>query len=335
MKRQSNIELLRVVSMFLILVVHVVYFSLGIPTQEMVVSSPVSSITHLFIMAVSFCAVDVFVIISGYFGIKPSKTKALSLGYISLFYPLVISILFCCLVGGGINWLRVFYLQPKSNWFVLSYFILFLLSPVLNAFVQNASKKELRNVIIAFYVFQSIFGWAGQSCVEYENGYSALSFIGIYLLGQYLKLYPESFKLKKGYGYLLFFIGSSLLITLISFVGIRLTQSPLRMFSYINPLVIVSSVSLFMFFKSLSFYSSVVNYVAKSTLAVLLIHTNWLVMPHYEQYVLTLYQQYDGLMCIGAFLISLIFIYVFCVISDQLRIISWNWLSGFKDHKKK
>ena len=101
MKRQSNIELLRVVSMFLILVVHVVYFSLGIPTQEMVVSSPVSSITHLFIMAVSFCAVDVFVLISGYFGIKPSKTKALSLGYISLFYPLVISILFYCLVGGG------------------------------------------------------------------------------------------------------------------------------------------------------------------------------------------------------------------------------------------
>lgn len=206
MQRQSNIELLRIVSMFLILVVHVSYFSLGIPTQEMINESPQSSLTHLLFIALSICAVDTFVLISGYFGIKPSFNKTLSLCFIGLFYPIVIAIVFATFLGSNINLARVLYLYPHSGWFLLSYLILYLISPTLNAFIQQASQKELRNMILWFYAFQTIFGWINNSCVEYEDGYSALSFIGIYLLGRYLKLYFGIIKFKKSYTFLIMYL---------------------------------------------------------------------------------------------------------------------------------
>lgn len=329
LNRQSNIELLRILSMLLILVVHVTYLSLGIPTQDMINTSPASSFTHLFFIALSFCAVNVFVLISGYFGIKPTKIKGLYLSFIGLFYPIVIAALYCIFINSeDINFFRVLYLYPHAGWFLLSYFILFLLSPVLNAFVEHISELGLRNVIIAFYAFQSVFGWASNSCVEYEDGYSALSFIGLYLLGQYIRRYPESLHIKKASGHLLFFIGSCLLITIISYCGIRFYSSPLRMFSYISPLVILSSISLFMLFTTFSFYSRSVNYVARSTLAVLLIHTNYLILPHFKQYMVTLYESYNGLLLIFYILISLVSIFMFCVLVDQVRILAWNLVSS-------
>lgn len=73
MQRQSNIELLRIVSMLLILIVHIDGASLGLP-QPM---GDITSITtrdwwRLIVESISIIGVNCFVLILGYFGIRAS-----------------------------------------------------------------------------------------------------------------------------------------------------------------------------------------------------------------------------------------------------------------------
>jgi surface polysaccharide O-acyltransferase-like enzyme len=69
-ERESNFELLRIISMFLVLVVHADYFSLGAPSLQDCVSNPVQSIFRIGVESISIICVNVFVLISGWFGIR-------------------------------------------------------------------------------------------------------------------------------------------------------------------------------------------------------------------------------------------------------------------------
>ena len=64
-KRESNMELFRIVATFLILVVHASFFTLGAPTQVDIATNPVSSFTRFFVQAISIVSVNAFVLLSG------------------------------------------------------------------------------------------------------------------------------------------------------------------------------------------------------------------------------------------------------------------------------
>ena len=70
--RDSNIELLRMLAMFLVLLVHADFFSLGTPTLQDIQTSTLDSTLRIFFEALSIVCVNVFVLISGWFGIRPS-----------------------------------------------------------------------------------------------------------------------------------------------------------------------------------------------------------------------------------------------------------------------
>lgn len=90
--RESNIELLRNISMFMILVIHANFVSLPKIEYEELMNNTVPSVTRFFIESFGIVAVNVFVFISGWFGIKTRKKNVLSFIYQILFYWL----------GGGI-----------------------------------------------------------------------------------------------------------------------------------------------------------------------------------------------------------------------------------------
>ena len=66
--RQSNLELLRIVAMFLVLMVHANFLSLKAPIHEDGIDCFV--ILKCFVQSISIVCVNVFILISGYFGIK-------------------------------------------------------------------------------------------------------------------------------------------------------------------------------------------------------------------------------------------------------------------------
>ena len=70
--RESNFELLRIIAMFMVLVLHADFQALGEPTRADILSSTLTSSLKVFFEMASIIAVNVFVLISGWFGIRPS-----------------------------------------------------------------------------------------------------------------------------------------------------------------------------------------------------------------------------------------------------------------------
>ena len=68
--RDSNMELLRVVSMLLVLVVHAGFRALSVPTPAEAVSAPGSTLLRFFSESASIICVNVFVLLSGWYGIR-------------------------------------------------------------------------------------------------------------------------------------------------------------------------------------------------------------------------------------------------------------------------
>ena len=79
MKRESNIELLRIVAMLLVLFLHANYFSLGKVESIDIQSDLFGSFVKSFTEALCIICVNVFVLISGWFGIRPTLKGAMSL----------------------------------------------------------------------------------------------------------------------------------------------------------------------------------------------------------------------------------------------------------------
>ena len=98
-QRSSNIELLRILAMFLVLVHHANILSIGIPSWAECVSAPGNTFFRFFIQSLAIVAVDVFVLISGWFGIKPSLKKLLALLFQVFFFTLTIPLVFCLIKG--------------------------------------------------------------------------------------------------------------------------------------------------------------------------------------------------------------------------------------------
>lgn len=75
--RQSNIELLRIAAMLLILVLHANFFALGAYEPEDFKTDPLPTATRILFEQAAIYAVNLFVLISGWFGIR-TKTKSLT-----------------------------------------------------------------------------------------------------------------------------------------------------------------------------------------------------------------------------------------------------------------
>ena len=199
MNRNSSIELLRVFAMMMILILHANFFSVHIPSAEECISSSSFSLSRFILCGLSITGVDIFIFISGYFGIRTNVRKFSNIIFQFLFYSIaltVISAIFGFGSGFSIRNLASAIFLTSDFWFVKSYLILFLLAPALNYYVENTSKKELEWIVIGFIIFQCIYGWIG-SVADFNDGFSALAFVGIYLLARYLGKYPVNITINK------------------------------------------------------------------------------------------------------------------------------------------
>ena len=191
--RQSNIELLRMVAMFLVLLVHADFFSLGSPTISDIQTDTIDSFFKILFESISIVCVNVFVLISGWFGIKPSYKGILNFLFQCIFFLTGLYIITNII---GVNTLSLKGLAgcvfaTKLNWFIKAYLLLYIISPVLNHFVNNTSQKEFKYILVGFFLFTCTYGWIGAAEFMMQ-GYSTISFIGLYLLARYIRIYSPA-----------------------------------------------------------------------------------------------------------------------------------------------
>ena len=84
--RASNFELLRILAMLLILVLHANFLAFRFPTNEAIHSQPLTSLGQVWSEALAIVGVNVFILISGYFGIKARVKGIVSLLFQAFFY---------------------------------------------------------------------------------------------------------------------------------------------------------------------------------------------------------------------------------------------------------
>ena len=209
--------------MIFILILHVDHLSFGFPSTQEIAASPLSAFLRTWLETIAVVAVNTFVLISGYFGIRLQVERFAGLLFQSVFYIMGVYLVLVMVgweafsVGHFVRCLSP--LDPSGGWFIPVYIGLMLLSPILNAFVTQAREKDLLGIIIALLLMQSVFGW-GIDHLKVGAGYSLFSFILLYLIGQYLRKYPETFYTKgKASRYLGIYLGISLLNALIPYVA--------------------------------------------------------------------------------------------------------------------
>lgn len=333
-QRQSNIELLRIIAMFLVLLLHADFLSIGTPTLADLHTRPTNTTLAYFIEAMCIVCVNTFVMISGWFGIKP-KVKSISsflfqclFTYIGIYTVFLISGL-TKLTSYGIC--DCFFLT-KDSWFIKAYLLLYILTPALNALTEKATKKQLMLFLIFFYLFHTVYGWAGNSTEYIKGGYSPISFIGLYVLSRYVRLYRPAWSKKSVFADITVFFGlvalnagGTLLTSLLG--GDTFSFITKGMVAYSNPLVIAASLFLLLAFSKFSIQNKSVNWIATSSFTVYLIHANPNIL---SVYYIPLCKYLNDLWGANYFILILpvlAVIFMGCILIDQIRIIIWSRIS--------
>lgn len=291
-KRMANIEALRLVAMMMVVSLH--YLGKGGLLGKL--DGPLSGKDHTAWLLESFSivAVNVYVLISGYFlvetkfRIKRVITLVLQILFYSCLIP-VILILTGQLSFGELTlydiWQCIFPVQMKQYWFMSAYVLLFLLTPLLNAAVHAVKKEQLLGVIALLLCVESFGKTVIPARLALDNeGYDALWFMTVYLIAAYIRLYGIPFLEKKNRAvvcYVLSCLGIYGLIMLIR--GLCLVTGRFEDFmtspvAYNHLLTIWAAVALFYAFRNWEFgkkesgLSDFVCRIAPYSLGVYLLH---------------------------------------------------------------
>ena len=331
--RESNLELLRIVAMFFIVLHHLIVHGmrnvgyLAYPLEEIYLDKQIPLIV---LNAFTVVAVNCYVLISGYFGINPTKKKLWNLFAICAFYSVGHYLVYAILNDTFNIKTFVYSFLPFSHnqglWFVTCYIGLFFISPLLNAAVSYLSEKKVSEwmkvlgglAIITFY-----FGYLWRTELNY-NGYSIENFIFLYMIGRYLNLKIQPVK-RNVKVLICYFVCTLITASLgIFFLECKGISDYLYYWAwrYNSPFVILGAVSLFMFFNSLTIRKKWINYIAASTFSVYLIHEN----VHVNMLIYDYVHEFLLGMNIGYIILYLLMIgllvFVGCVIIDLVR----RWL---------
>lgn len=271
-KRRSNIELLRIISMFMIFVLH---FIQGTDALKNAIPGSINYFIFNFLEALSIVAVNCFILVSGYFFIKFDFKKILKLILQVKTYAIILPII-CILLGvdlGGKEILQsLFPIIFRQYWFFNIYLALYLLSPILNYLISKLSKEQFKKINIILFLIFSLFN-SIYPTFNSEGGHGLYNFIFLYLVGAYIKLY-FNININK-YKCLIIYIISSLLIVAGNYTVTIFTKNNSTMFfNYDNVLVVISSIALFILFKEINISSNIINNIARFSFGTYIIHAN-------------------------------------------------------------
>lgn len=327
--RSSNIELFRIVAMLSIIAHHYVVNSGVMGILEPFCSK--SIYLNLFGMWGKI-GINCFVLITGYFMCtsKISLRKFLKLLLEIEFYKVIIYAVFLITgyeqlsVGGVMN--AVFPVLNIERDFVSCYLIFYLTIPFLNLVVHNINQKQ-HIALLCLCLFVYSFLASFPNC-KVEMNYVSW-FIVLYFIASYIRFYPIGF-LDKKRNVALFAFGSVLIsmlsVVVLMWIAAQLGRGrgPYYMIMDANkPLAVLTAISLFVFFKSISLkQSKFINTISASTFAVLLIHASSNTMREWlwrdVLNIQAVYYENIYYIIIHSF-ISIFTIFSICIFIDRLR----------------
>lgn len=316
--RNSNFELLRIISIIMIIGLHL--FGHG-----GILETFGSKVYPLWsIEAMISVSVNCYVLISGYFLVTSKfKLRKLFMLYIQvLFYSLGIYVVLLAL--GIVKFDTQWFIQEclpilsRRYWFVTCYVAMYLLSPFLNKLILQLSKRQMQIlIIILFFLFCE---WnvliPFLSTLNTDGGYGVGWFICLYFFAAYIRLHYNK-KINKYYYLLSYFAVCFITSALKTGLGIT------GLFRYSSITILFASLSLFLFFRELNIKNTIANkvilFLAPLTLGVYLIHDNKLIRSILYTKILHLDKYMESVNIYLLILCCLLIIFTVTIIIEAIR----------------
>lgn len=307
-----------------VVIVHIDFGVLHAPDRNQLLQMPVYSFLKILFEALFVCTTNVFVLISGYFGIRYKHKSLISLLFQCEFFFFGIYMVMLCLGKTTLNSeniLKCLMLNADDAWFVKAYIALYIIAPVINSFTEHCSQKQLLNMLIIFYIFQTLFGWISNATYFISAGYSAFSFIGLYLIGRYIKIYNISCSSSKS---IMMYSLCCIVIGLTFIAGAYKESLALlnRGAAYSSPFVIAAAVFLLLLFKNFRIQNKIINFIAASCFGVFLGH--FMIFKYVSKAAIYISHDYSGIIMFILLTVLIFTFYIGCILIDKLRLITWH-----------
>lgn len=293
-KRNVGIDLLRAISMFMIIMLHVLGQGGALDAAPI---GSVRSTAFWLIEIVCLCGVNCFGVISGYVGYKTGHRLS---SILRLWLEVASIIAIGNIVSVACGYLDVktaiiqtlFPVTTRYYWFASAYIALFFFMPLIDAAIERCSRQASFVALFSFFLLASccsLLPW-GASPFSLEGGYSFIWLAYLYVLGAYYRKYglPRLSNLRP-----LLLFGSTAIVVLILRVAAPaalsmhtptwLADLGPRLDNYTSPFMLIQAVALLSLFKSMSvptLLQRVLQQITPYIFGVYLIHTHQLIFSH-------------------------------------------------------
>ena len=303
--RNSNIEILRLICIFIIILHHLVLYS----NINIVDSVSLNTFFYSFFMIGGKLGANCFFAITSYYLILKSskeikKNKIFKTHNIMLFYSLLFLLLGIVLKIRSISYIDVLEgilpLAYNSYWFISSYILLLLFSPLLNIIIEKLNQREYKKVLIVLLIILSINAFLPKADLLSDSQHFAVT-VFIYMIIGYINKFYEN-KIKNRILSLTLII--NLLLIICSSFAMILLGNILHIDSLVNHsaylmsgesiFVITASISLFyLFLNNEKFENKIINYISTITLDIYLIHMNHIIYMYIWNDLFTINKLFD------------------------------------------
>ncbi len=335
--RHSNIELLRIVSMCMIIAMH--YMTKGMKIDKLSVDAGAGNIVFWIIYAFCLSSVNAYVFISGYFApdSKWSIGRLVRLWAEVLFYSIGVATVMSAagaydLMSADLSVLQRIFMPVtyEHYWFACAFIMLMLFMPVLNLAITKLDKKIFSSVLVLLLIVFCGFKSIDPYLIPWDKyGNDVIWFMVLYLSAGYMRMYGIPFiapkpdgdeeddhaddlrksRIMRGWIVYITFSLVTFLLALAYSVMVRRTgkleysMDMTYCYNYIT--IFIASIGLFGAFMHIDIgYRPWINRIAGYTFGVYLLHDNialrelWMKVPGMESAMGNWWQVFHMLLCI-------------------------------------
>ena len=201
-RRNYGVDLLRIVSMYMIVLNHVLLKGGVIEQATKIGIGTLNYDLSWLLDIICYVAVNCYALISGYVGVgaRFKTVNIIRLWLQVLFYSVVLDIVVAQLLPEAVldrnSMIQMFFpVSYQRYWYFSAYFVLFFFMPFLNYILKNLDKTMMQKLLLGAIMFFSIgetFIFRTKEFLALQSGYSVLWLTVLYLIGGYIKLYGWS-----------------------------------------------------------------------------------------------------------------------------------------------
>lgn len=272
-KRNSTIECLRIISMFLIVMFHFCGRGLGLFDLETFAKISSGGVNHVVLLPLTMhslgqLGVPIFLFITGYYGIRFRADRLKDIIVQSVLYTFVFYIAFCLFIpeirGARMAVLQMF--GMSQLWFVYCYIVLYIFSDGINNFLDRLSFRQYTKIVMLLLYID--FGlWIAKA-----DGTNVFVMLEYYAIARYVRKYMDDRWKRRMIWFVVPALALFLLPVVVGFVTNHISGIQPYVNKYYNPFLLLLAMTLVVSADTIKTYSSPVNYIASSMFAVYMIH---------------------------------------------------------------